>query len=82
MVQSTQLVNGVRLMDVRIPGGMMAWNLQPIHLEICVDILATNAYTTARLPGLRRRLIYHEPGESRQERLNRKMDSLFAVLAG
>ena len=42
MVQSTQLVNGVRLMDVRIPGGMMAWNLQPIHLEICVDILAAN----------------------------------------
>ncbi len=82
MVQSTHSVNGVRLMDVRIPGGTMAWNLQPIHLEICVDILAANAYTTARLPRLRRRLIYHEPGESRQEKLNRKMDSLFAVLAG
>ena len=82
MVQSTHPVNGVRLMDVRIPGGRMADNLLPIHLEICVDILAANAYTIAGPPRLRRRLIYHEPGESRQEKLNRKMDSLFAILAG
>ena len=81
MVQSTQSGNGIRLMDVRIPGGRMTGNLLPIHMEICVDILTANAYTTAGPPRLRRRLIYHEPGESRQERLNRKMDSLFAVLA-
>ena len=82
MVQSTQSVNGIRLMDVWIPGSRTAGNLLPIHLEVCVDIPAANAYTTAGPPGLCRRLIYHEPGESRQEKLNRKMDSLFAVLAG
>ncbi len=82
MVRSTQSVNGIRLRDVRIPGDRMAGNLLPIHLKICVDMLAANAYTTGGPPRLRRRLIYHEPGESRQEKLNRKMDSLFAALAG